>query len=308
MNKKGYLTLAFGKLEYIELAKNLYKSYKIAGNKLPFAIATDSEDRELALLFDYVIKMNPTKDNNYSEKLNIYQYSPFEETVFIDSDCLIVKNIDFIWELLGINDVSAVKSFPERPNHFFSSKIVKEKYGVTFQPVLNGGVYFFKKNETAKAIFEKAKSFISEYDKLEMPRLNGRLNEEPLIALALGTENIHPVESKRIMFCTPGQSNFKLDLLQNKCSFLKYGVKVQPAIMHFAMRYTKGFHYTREIQKINLIFDKNKSALFTWLLINYMRNPRYIYRILMMRLRERSFKFLPLMPMLNDDTKLKYIQ
>ena len=94
---KGFITMAYGDY-YCKLAEHLYMSYKLFGNcDYPFYVITDknSADR-LKMIFDGVI----VKDNfvkSTVDKLMFFTDNPFDESVFIDSDCSIVSNVNYIF-------------------------------------------------------------------------------------------------------------------------------------------------------------------------------------------------------------------
>jgi hypothetical protein len=82
------------------MARALALSYRRQNPLRPFAIVTDdSNAKDLANYFDVVIPLNSAYGVGVVQKLNLDRYSPFDETLFVDSDCLFYKSPERIWRL-----------------------------------------------------------------------------------------------------------------------------------------------------------------------------------------------------------------
>ena len=86
-----------GKERYFKLAKNLLYSYrKFASVKYPFAIICDKINHYTEE-FDEVILLKKAYCN-YLDKLQLYDYLPYDETIFIDADSLAYGDLDQWWD------------------------------------------------------------------------------------------------------------------------------------------------------------------------------------------------------------------
>ncbi len=84
---RGFITVATGKKHYYELAALLLLSYRRASaNPMQFAIIAE-EENEFTDSFDLVILTSET-EHSFMNKLLVMKLSPFDETIFIDADCL----------------------------------------------------------------------------------------------------------------------------------------------------------------------------------------------------------------------------
>ena len=90
MSDFGFLTIAFGSDKYIRQAENLALSLRCNMPGYRIAIVTDRPD--VAPGFDIVIPMRKFDQAGVIHKLDIYDYSPFHETLYIDSDCIATKS------------------------------------------------------------------------------------------------------------------------------------------------------------------------------------------------------------------------
>lgn len=302
---RGIITIAQGKQQYIDMAKKLAISLNYSNPGLKKALATDSKDPELKELYDEIIPTDNSLGIGIIQKLYMYDYSPFDETIFIDVDCLVVKNIDFLWKLFSGNNVGVMgRKVFDGELFGVPVKQLGEKLGLSYIPAFNGGTYYFKKNPRAKAVYDKAKELVSRYDELGIARHRGNINEEPLMSIALGLFNEEPVNDDGMGMYTPvGQSGvFKMDVLKGYCEFYKYGKKVTPAIMHFGLGHTQAFHYKREVLKLDLVYYKKIPAGLVSASVNFLYNPLYVAYVLAYRtakslLKGEKFKMSPLMPM-----------
>ncbi len=252
---KGFITIATGEY-FCQLAINMVKSYRYsAKNPYPFAVITDENGVEtLKDYFDKIV-LNNDESTGYSVKLNIGDLSPFDETIFIDADTLIVRDISDWWKAFensgydvavwgwncDINDKRAGKLI---------SSTAQNKYNIKRYIGFNGGVYYFKNNEAAKKIFCRAKELMDSYIEDDQHLFNGKCGDEPVMAVSLIEHGIYGVEdpNKERMFCSPGMTRLKINLLAGKCSFQKYDYMVYPAVMHWGTSETRtNLKYSREV-------------------------------------------------------------
>ncbi|MEM6584694.1 MAG: hypothetical protein AAF692_02965, partial [Pseudomonadota bacterium] len=86
----GFITMAFGDQRYVEQAVNLALSVKRHMPHQKIALITDREERVAP--FDEQVRMEDAAVAGTVLKRKMYEYSPYEETLFIDSDCLVTRD------------------------------------------------------------------------------------------------------------------------------------------------------------------------------------------------------------------------
>lgn len=261
--QRGFLTVATG--DYFHyLAINMRNSYHYSQKqKYPLGVITDPDGAELLRnYFDNVIVIQE-KNDGYINKLRIQALSPYEETIFIDADTLIVRDISDWWDAFEESgyDVAVwgwnCEISSPRCGKLISSKAA-EKYGITRYIGFNGGVYYFKKTAMAERIYARAMELLDSYIDDEQYLFNGKMGDEPVMAIALLENGVYGIEDpeRKRMFCTPGMENLKIDILSHKCSFTKYDYSVTPAVMHWGTEETKKPTYRREVCILNLYLKK----------------------------------------------------
>lgn len=272
---------------------------------IPLALVTDSKDPILKDYYDIVIPSNPDYPQGIIHKIYMYDYSPFEETLFVDVDCLVMKDFTFLFDWFKESNVSAIGKTKNSGRLFgLDFEVLRERTGIDSIGAINGGVYYFKKNEKAEKVFTHAKGLYPRYDELGLDRLRGGFNEEGLMAISMAYYNEATIDDKGLGMRTPigltGQ--ITMDVILQKCSFYKYNELVSPAIMHFGGDCTTTFFYRRELQKLKLAKAGVVPRNLISLAVNLWFNVPYgiyvfFYRIAKSMIKGAKFKLLPLLPM-----------
>lgn len=256
-DRRGIITMAYGSQRYIRMAKALGRSLKLHNGKIPRAIVTDSDDTELKQLYDICIPLKLELGMGVKQKLYLNYYSPFEETLYIDSDCIVVKNIENLWELFPNVSFGVVGKNIQQGKVFGELLDILEArsvFGVDSIPVFNGGLYYFNKTDEADKVFRQAITLMEDYEKLGIKSFRGGVADEPLFGLSLALSGIDAIDDKGIsMRSTIKMVGWlKVDVLKGLCSFNKEGKHVSPAIVHFADN-TCLYEYKREQLKLFLV-------------------------------------------------------
>lgn len=304
-HKRGIITIGTGAQKYIDMAVNLAMSCRLHSPGIPLALITDSKEPYLSSFFDIIIPANPDYPKGIAHKIYVQDYSPFEETLFIDGDCMLVRDIAGMFDWFSNSNVSAFGLVKNKGTFFgLDFNILKERTGIEWIGAINGGTYYFKKNEKAKQVFESAKKLLSQYEEIGFGKLRGGYNEEGLMAVSMAMYNELPYDDKGSGMKTPiGQSGqFKMDVLKGYCEFYKNNELVQPAIMHFGGDCLNTFFYKREFKKLKLAYKRMLPKPFISIVINCIYNIPYIlfifvYRITKSIFKGAKFKFTPIMPM-----------
>jgi len=257
----GVLTLAYGEHKYIEMAKNLARSLVLHSPEIPRAVVTDSViDRELNKLFTHHIPLCAEWGTNFRQKLHIDYYSPFDTTLFIDSDCLAMRDISFIFDLLRNTPFAAVGSdvlLPGQRDPNIDVDFVLKKYGLVSLPKFNGGVYYFNRSDRSRNLFNCGRMIMEKWKENGIKNFRGDgPPDEPIISLAMSLNNIELFDDDKIeIMRTPIglKGKLKVDVLKARCTFYKNDRLVSPAILHFAGEWQEMKDYRRECLKLKMI-------------------------------------------------------
>lgn len=202
--KKGFVTVATGSEKYYKLAENLLRSYKKRGQgQYPFALICDRENEYTKAFDDIVLTEDFGKGT--VDKL-LMRYSPYDETIFLDADTLILENIDDLWAMFADgDDVSAfgcVLPLDSQNGWFTYEGSGKYKSLVKYLISMNGGIYFARKGELADQVFQTALEVMEEYANIDFKYFSTP-QDEPLMAMSMVINGCKPCEKKYDMIILP---------------------------------------------------------------------------------------------------------
>lgn len=260
---KGVLTIASGQPKYARQAIDLARSIRLHDLDLPLAVATDLDAALFAGMYDFVIPWDFTQWQGLLSKLEAYDATPFDTTLFLDADCLAVRSLHEVFDLFGAQQFGVYGT--QRTDAIWFRGIEDRIHtfaGKDIFPVFNGGLYFFRKSELAADIFRRAKALKSEYDVLGLRRhLHQSYNEEPLVSLAMVQAGLTATNSEHLdVMHTPELPHCEVDfdILDGRCSFIRRGRLVRPAIVHFVGQRKKAFAYTRERKRLAAAYPSGR--------------------------------------------------
>jgi hypothetical protein len=160
MNSRGFLIYAEGK-EYVKQAYLCALSIKASGNKYPVSIVTSNKVlKKHEKAFDKIIKVPWYEASNSrfksENRWKLYHATPYDQTIVLDSDILVLDNQESFWKFLDNYDLYfPCKVFNYRGN------LVDEKmnpYRAAFRendlPNFYNAVHYFRKSELAHTFYE----------------------------------------------------------------------------------------------------------------------------------------------------------
>lgn len=275
---KGFVTIATGQERYYEIARNLLRSYRMfSSEQCPFAIICDRENIYTEE-FDEAIVLEKAHCN-YLDKLQLYDYLPYDETIFIDADSLAYGDLDAWWTIFKEADDFSLFGYAWTDLNagrgwFVPSGLKEYQNQVSFIPDFNGGIYYMRKSETCKEVFRLANYFAEHYSEYQF---NGFTTpaDEPCLALAMTVQNCHPLDILEGGFAfAPSRKQIDLDIaiplaVYHRNENQEYNVKM----IHWSNYRTKLALYRFEVAKMNRLLD-GRNAL------SGMGKLLYQYRVL----------------------------
>lgn len=298
---KGFVTIATGSMKYFVLARNLLNSYRyFSENPLPFAIITDRQN-EYTSEFDDVIILDKVT-SSYLDKLNILIYSPYDETIFIDADCLAYKDLNEYWNLFKYSDDFSCfgKSLDTNSTDgwFNINDIGNFSNDINFIPQMHGGICFIRKGEKCRRIYELCIDIANNYDKYKFKYFD-KPADEPLLALSMSLYNCRPTSKNSNSYVFyPICKNLKSDIFLGKLSYKDNSGSIISNVMlvHWQNINTEKELYKFEVEKLNIMM-RNKKNLSIIEIILYKLKIRYIYLKLniilidlIKKIKRRTFK------------------
>jgi hypothetical protein len=241
---QGYQIIATGHQKYLEMAENCIRSLKLFDPSRPIQLVTDlSVSRKLLNLCDYI---TPYRLSEYSGgplvKLEMLDYAIFDETIFVDADCLMLNSgINPYFDSLSSNHSVACPGEWKSSGSWYGMSIANICSAASVKRLLriNSGALFFKKDEASNKFFLTAKSLYAELGNIS-GKLHKSLTASDEIYLAIAFEKCRlssfPISSDEglaLMISTLNSTGFEVDVPAGRASFVKRGKKLAPILFHF---------------------------------------------------------------------------
>lgn len=252
LGKRGFVTIATGKQKYYDLAQNLLHSYRMNGNSdVPFAILCD-RDCPVAREFDDIVLL-PDPHCSYLDKLYLYQYIPYEETIFIDADALILGDTNVLWkDFEEMGDFSCYgRKLPldSRDGWFFYEDMGSLQSEIPFCISMHGGLYYLRKTEQCQKLFSRAVEFAQNYQQYTFAYFQ-KPADEPVLALSMVLAGLEPCPHQTRIIFLPSHEG-KISVTRAGAVRVK-GMDESPVILHFGNRNLPRFIYQYLLALINL--------------------------------------------------------
>lgn len=238
--KRVIYTFATGDRVYKTMAKGLALSLELNDSKTPRLLMTDGQDPDLAALYHEVIPPNE-KYPHWFSKLAALEMSDADAVMFIDGDCLAVRNVDELFEKLKGHPFAVQGEWVEETNWYGDFAAARAKEGVVTSPTFSGGWIYYERCDAAKQLIAKIMEYADRYDELGLIRNGGKVVDEVCISLAMAKTGIGTAFPNSADFSVSTwykMDRVHLDVLKGECTFIEAKYKpilCRPYIYHSAM-------------------------------------------------------------------------
>ena len=252
---KGFLTLVDGTQRYRRgdhyerMAKGLIRSIRQYDKDFPCAIITDSKDKELLGLADEMIRPNTKYGLGTIHKLYLDIYTPFEETIFIEPDCLLYEDPQELWTAMQTAGESVViqrqeeRRFKHGDNSFSINDMTHflNSCGLEYIYHTIGGLIYFRQDRKAKEVFSVARDLYVKRKDLGIKKLSNQIEvaDETLFATALemkniGTQPINDLLWQEEFKIIRKEGHGKIKVLKDEASFIRKKGAPRTLICHYS--------------------------------------------------------------------------
>ncbi len=259
---RGFVTIATGKERFYRIAADLLMSYHVyAKDPMPFYLICDRKNKNTKDFDGTVIMPDPSR--SYLDKLRLPELVPFDETIFIDADCLAYKDLNDFWAMFeGASDFSVFgKDWPEEYEYgWFKKENAGEfKDRIRSIPEFIGGVYFLRKSEALQEFGKTCRYILEHYHEYGFRQFENPA-DEPVIALAMAVHGFTSVGEKSPDICFyPHCTYFDADILTGTVRFSnrympERGVIPQAYMVHWGSGVTVTLRYRYEEYKLKQMY------------------------------------------------------
>ncbi|HUX90606.1 MAG TPA: hypothetical protein VMV48_07950 [Gallionellaceae bacterium] len=270
----GILTLATPN-DYLK-AIGLALSLKVSNPGVSLAVACHPVLRPLLTpYFDFVIDERPDI-RGFAHKVYLDQYTPFDRTLFLDSDVLVFKPVaPFIkeWGDDGIPYVATGRYVTGGSNAFgFDRDALLQRMGWKRLVCIDGAGHAFFCKPACKAVFDRAREITANYKEIAG---NAQYADEDVMNIVMTEFNLvvpsrYPFFSRHL---SAVRGSWDMDASIGKCcgALAETGLPFEPCIMHFAENEAP-FAYTLQLLKLFSKFGLPTKGLFKFLTILFWKH------------------------------------
>ena len=269
--QRQVITIATGKKLYVDLAVNLARSFLLwhQQSDISFQLITDLPNAVPADVTEKIQLIAIRKGDigeGFSTKLHLDKLINEGQTLFIDSDCLVYRNLEFAFEHFKGHAVSVVGGYIAKGEWFGDVKHVCEHFGIKHMPKFNGGVYYLERGEKASEVYQTAREIERDYDSIGFVRLRNRPNDEVILSVAMELHGEEPIpdDGEIMAEFVNFRSGVKSDLLNNVAELHNdpahkeyqpnWPLKIaRPAIVHFLGHYHQTLPYLKEVSLLKYV-------------------------------------------------------
>ena len=160
-NSKGFCILAQNnnKTDYVRQAYSLACSiHKFNSNQKVTLITNDNVPDEYLSVFDNIISIPWTDQANNTDwkienRWKVYHASPYDHTIVMDADMLVLQNIEHWWNYLEKRELFFTTNVKTYRGELASSRYYRKVFDSNNLPDLYSAFYYFKKGDFAKQFF-----------------------------------------------------------------------------------------------------------------------------------------------------------
>tara|TARA_S200002703_G_scaffold61943_1_gene53833 strand:- start:843 stop:1685 length:843 start_codon:yes stop_codon:yes gene_type:complete len=163
---RGYFIFASGE-EYIKNAYALALSIKNTQQINSVCVAISSKDvipKDYQAVFDHVVEIkNVGLKHPMQNEWQIWDLSPYKETIHVEADMIFTSNIDWWWKELQQHELFFTSYVKDYRGNIPTSNFYRKHFDKKGLPKLYNGIYYYRYSETAHNFFKKAKEVSARY-------------------------------------------------------------------------------------------------------------------------------------------------
>lgn len=170
---KGIVLLAQNSADdYIEQAAVLAASIKYNDGTPVTLITNDNVSKNYKKYFDNILPiswgdMAELSDWKIENRWKVFHQSPYKETIVMDTDMLVLRSLDNLWEFYKNYDLFFTTSPVTYRNETITSNYYREIFVENSLPNIYSALYYFKKTEFTHNFFAYLELVLKNFDKFQ---------------------------------------------------------------------------------------------------------------------------------------------
>lgn len=207
---RGFVTLATGRQAFLEMAVDMALSLRHHSDH-PMGLVADDALAQVARsrfsnVFDAITVIDERFLHGRVRKYGVAEASPFDDTVFIDADCIVLGGLDHLFDALADHDIAMLGEQLTREDdenhHGFSTRRLMERFGLDRYLKTNSGVFVFRREPAIDVMEEWRRCFVEEVQpRLRWSILRGAwLGDEIAIGVVGGRLGLGTLPPPHVMY------------------------------------------------------------------------------------------------------------
>jgi hypothetical protein len=164
--EQGYLIVAQNTkdVDYVDCARTLVKTIRYWHPDAQICLLTN-EQVGSDVLFDYVHQFPyPLSDNPYANDWQVFQATPFRETIKLEADMMITSAIDYWWTMLRNRDVVVSTGCRDWKDQRASARHYRKVFDANNLPDVYNAITYWRRSETAQEFFNTVRNIFENWD------------------------------------------------------------------------------------------------------------------------------------------------
>ena len=100
----------------------------------------------------------------YTNDWQVYEASPYDETIKLEADMIIPRNIEHWWDILNVNDVVVSTNIRNFKGEISDCRVYRKFIDENMLPDTYNSITYFKKSETAKLFYTVVKDIFEHWE------------------------------------------------------------------------------------------------------------------------------------------------
>lgn len=200
--QQGFVTFAINSptTDYLELAYLQALNVKATQRENRYAVMVDAATLALVTeqhrrVFDYVIQVGEEWENPFAAESFVWYYTPFKETIKLESDLLFTRSIDHWWTAFRLKDVCLATGAKTALGYTSAIRKYRELFDANELPDVYNGLMYFRYSQTSKIFFDRASDIFNNWTdvKSKLQKIDGAATTDvvyAIVALMMGEEQV----------------------------------------------------------------------------------------------------------------------
>ncbi|MCX6018927.1 MAG: hypothetical protein NTZ50_10585 [Chloroflexi bacterium] len=255
---RGVLTIVHSQPKYARHAVNLARSIRLRDPHLSLAVATDLDAALFEGMYDVVIPWKFDHSAGFLYKLEIAAMSPFDTTVYLDTDMLVFGSLQPVFEIFESDAFGVFGRNDPAPSYFEDMNLIRAALPAPTYPKFNGGLYYCEKGESIESLLRAARAWHVCYDALRIKYDRGMESDEALLSLAMVQAGMRArqtqIDGVYYNPIWPDGCAVETDVIGGVCEQVTNAGRERRAVLHYYGGAMLSYGYEREALRLESAF------------------------------------------------------